>query len=95
MMRSEDGTTWREQSLEGSENAVQDILNHSFEGERVLRVVTTTLPQYLAVVSRLRQEVHAVGPEGGVVASSAVPDVQAVFPPNALTKKIKVGLQVI
>lgn len=37
---------------------------------------------------------HAIGPEGGTVSSSAVPLVQAVFPPNALTKKIRVGLQV-
>lgn len=61
---------------------------------RVTRVVTTELPQYLAVVSRLRQEVHVIGPEGGVVSSSAVPQVQAIFPSNALTKKIRVGLQV-
>lgn len=56
--------------------------------------MTTELPQYLAVVSRLRQEVHVIGPEGGVVSSTAVPQVQAIFPPNALTKKIRVGLQV-
>jgi ankyrin len=44
-------------------------------------------------VSRIRQEVHAIGPDGGTVSSSAVPLVQAVFPPSALTKKIRVGLQ--
>ena len=31
---------------------------------------------------------------GGVVNSNVVPQVQAVFPQGALTKKIKVGLQV-
>lgn len=45
-------------------------------------------------MSRIRQEVHAIGPEGGMVSSSVVPQVQAVFPQGALTKKIKVGLQV-
>lgn len=45
-------------------------------------------------MSRVRQEVHAIGPDGGTVSSSAVPLVQAVFPSNALTKKIRVGLQV-
>jgi ankyrin len=60
----------------------------------VTRIVTSELPQYLSVVSRLRQEVHVIGPEGGVVSSTAVPQVQAIFPPNALTKKIRVGLQV-
>lgn len=44
-------------------------------------------------MSRIRQEVHAIGPDGGTVSSVAVPLVQAVFPPNALTKKIRVGLQ--
>lgn len=32
--------------------------------------------------------------QGGMVSSSVVPQVQAVFPQGALTKKIKVGLQV-
>ncbi|CAB0018721.1 unnamed protein product [Nesidiocoris tenuis] len=102
VMRSDNGVAWKEHSLEDSQNAVQHVLNSSFEGgddldeahaNRVTRVVTTELPQYLAVVSRLRQEVHVIGPEGGVVSSSAVPLVQAIFPPNALTKKIRVGLQ--
>ncbi len=56
--------------------------------------MTTDFPQYFALVSRIRQEVHAVGPEGGMVSSTVVPQVQAVFPQGALTKRIKVGLQV-
>lgn len=61
---------------------------------RITRIVTHDFPQYFAVVSRIRQEVHAIGPEGGMVSSTVVPQVQAVFPEGALTKKIKVGLQV-
>lgn len=61
---------------------------------RITRIVTHDFPQYFAVVSRIRQEVHAIGPEGGMVSSTVVPQVQAVFPQGALTKKIKVGLQV-
>lgn len=61
---------------------------------RMCRFVTYDFPQYFAVVSRIRQEVHAIGPEGGMVSSTVVPQVQAVFPQGALTKKIKVGLQV-
>merc|ERR1719460_1713836 len=60
---------------------------------RITRILTTDFPQYFAIVSRIRQEVHAIGPEGGVVNSTVVPQVQAVFPQGALTKKIKVGLQ--
>ncbi|XP_078037593.1 uncharacterized protein LOC144470402 isoform X2 [Augochlora pura] len=104
ILRSDNGETWREHTLEASEEAVQDVLNESFEGEelsqledlqtsRIVRILTADFPHYFAVVSRIRQEVHAVGPEGGTVSSSAVPQVQAVFPPAALTKKIRVGLQ--
>lgn len=64
------------------------------EPGRITSIVTNDFPHYFAVVSRIRQEVHAIGPEGGMVSSSVVPQVQAVFPPGALTKKIKVGLQV-
>ena len=129
ILRSDNGETWREHTLEASEEAVQDVLNESFEGEgtiiffssytrrkimnvtnnvfielsqledlqtsRIVRILTADFPHYFAVVSRIRQEVHAVGPEGGTVSSSAVPQVQAVFPPAALTKKIRVGLQVL
>ncbi len=56
--------------------------------------MTTDFPQYFAVITRIRQEVHAIGPEGGMVSSTVVPQVQAIFPEGALTKKIKVGLQV-
>jgi len=104
VLRCDNGTNWREHTLDASEEAVQDVLNESFEGEelrqledlqtnRITRIVTVEFPQYLAVVSRIRQELHAIGPEGGVVSSTAVPQVQALFPPNALTKKIRVGLQ--
>lgn len=41
-----------------------------------------------------KNKVHPIGPDGGMVSSSVVPQVQAVFPQGALTKKIKVGLQV-
>lgn len=63
-------------------------------GNRLTRIVTTEFPHYFAIVSRVKQEVHAIGPEGGMVSSTVVPQVQAVFPQGALTKRIKVGLQV-
>ncbi|EEB19392.1 ankyrin 2,3/unc44, putative [Pediculus humanus corporis] len=102
--RSDNGETWKEHTLEASHEAVQDVLNESFEGEelgqiedlqtnRITRILTEDFPQYFAIITRLRQEVHPIGPEGGTVSSSVVPQVQAVFPPNALTKKIRVGLQ--
>ncbi|CAM1293249.1 Uncharacterised protein g682 [Pycnogonum litorale] len=104
ILRSDNGETWREHTLEASEEAIQEVLNESFEGDeltaledlntsRITRILTTDFPQYFAVVTRVRQEVHAIGPEGGMVSSTVVPQVQAVFQEGALTKKIKVGLQ--
>ncbi|XP_063863240.1 ankyrin-2-like isoform X44 [Scylla paramamosain] len=104
ILRSDNGETWREHTLEATEEAVQEVLNESFDGEelkqledlntnRITRILTTDFPQYFAIVTRIRQEVHAIGPEGGMVSSTVVPQVQAVFPQGALTKKIKVGLQ--
>lgn len=62
---------------------------------RITRIITTDFPQYFAIITRIKQEVHVIGVEGGILTSSVANDVQAVFPPGALTKKIKVGLQVI
>ncbi|KOB78843.1 Ankyrin 2, isoform AA, partial [Operophtera brumata] len=98
---------WREHNADATDDVVQDILHETLEIEetnqeeekgtwdnpRVTRILTHDFPQYFAVISRIRQEVHAIGPEGGMVSSSVVPQVQAVFPQGALTKKIKVGLQ--
>lgn len=64
------------------------------ERKRICRIITKDFPQYFAVVSRIRQETNQMGPEGGTLCSRSVPLVQASFPEGALTKKIKVGLQV-
>ncbi|KFB46826.1 AGAP002272-PC-like protein [Anopheles sinensis] len=104
ILRSDNGETWREHNIDMSDEIIHDVLNDCFEpedlaqldelgGGRICRFVTYDFPQYFAVISRIRQEVHAIGPEGGMVSSTVVPQVQAVFPQGALTKKIKVGLQ--
>lgn len=36
ILRSDNGETWREHTLEASEEAVQDVLNESFEGEGMI-----------------------------------------------------------
>lgn len=63
-------------------------------GKRVTRILTDDFPRYFAIVTKIREETNYVGEEGGVISSTVVPQVQAVFPEGALTKKIKVGLQV-
>ena len=78
ILRSDNGETWKEHTLEATEDAVQDVLQESFDGDelnqledlntnRITRILTTDFPQYFAIVSRIRQEVHAIGPEGRVV----------------------------
>lgn len=59
-----------------------------------MRILTNDFPQYFALLSRVRQDIGLVGPDGGVLSSTVVPQVQAVFPDNALMKRIRVGLQV-
>ena len=62
--------------------------------KRICRIITRDFPQYFAVVSRIKQDSNLIGPEGGILSSTVVPQVQAVFPEGALTKRIRVGLQV-
>ena len=59
------------------------------------RITTRQLPQYFAVISRPRQEMFQVGPEGGQVISAVCPSLQCNFPRKALTKQISVGLSVM
>jgi len=46
------------------------------------------------LITKVKEEKRHVGIEGGIISSTIVPQVQAVFPEGALTKKIRVGLQV-
>uniref|UniRef100_A0A0N5ATI0 Ankyrin-2 n=1 Tax=Syphacia muris TaxID=451379 RepID=A0A0N5ATI0_9BILA len=104
ILRSDDGQHWKEHQLQATEDAVQEVLNESFNAEelsqlddlhttRITRILTDDFPMYFAVVTRIRQEVHCVGPEGGVIFSTVVPKVQAIFPDGSLTKTIKVSVQ--
>ncbi|CAL8328992.1 unnamed protein product [Lota lota] len=102
ILRSETGENWREHHCDYTEEELNQILNgmdeeldspEELEKKRICRIITRDFPQYFAVVSRIKQDSHLIGPEGGVLSSTLVPQVQAVFPEGALTKKIRVGLQ--
>lgn len=102
VLRSDDAETWKEHSLEATDQAVRNALGSTFDSletseqlreKRILRILLTDFPQYLAVVSRLRQEIALIGSDGGVLSSTVVTQVQAVFPEGALKKRIRVGLQ--
>ncbi|XP_051557909.1 ankyrin-2-like isoform X2 [Myxocyprinus asiaticus] len=102
ILRSETGESWREHHCDHTEEELNQILNgmdeeldppEELEKKRICRIITRDFPQYFAVVSRIKQDSHLIGPEGGVLSSKLVPQVQAVFPEGALTKRIRVGLQ--
>lgn len=58
------------------------------------RIVTNDFPVYFALVTRIRQETKLIGMEGGLISSTVVPQVQAMFPEGAIQKSIRVGVQV-
>ncbi|XP_053514078.1 ankyrin-2 isoform X2 [Artibeus jamaicensis] len=102
VLRSENGDGWKEHCCEHTEDELNEVLNgmdevldsaEDLDRKRICRIVTRDFPQYFAVVSRVKQDSHLIGPEGGVLSSTVVPQVQAVFPEGALTKRIRVGLQ--
>ncbi|XP_042616842.1 ankyrin-2-like isoform X7 [Cyprinus carpio] len=102
ILRSETGESWKEHHCEYTEEELNQILNGMNEGldppeelerKRICRIITRDFPQYFAVVSRIKQDSNLIGPEGGILSSTVVPQVQAVFPEGALTKRIRVGLQ--
>ncbi|XP_037391179.1 ankyrin-2b isoform X14 [Pygocentrus nattereri] len=102
ILRSETGESWKEHHCEYTEEELNQILNgmdeeldtpEELERKRICRIITRDFPQYFAVVSRIKQDSNLIGPEGGILSSTVVPQVQAVFPEGALTKRIRVGLQ--
>ncbi|XP_047232535.1 ankyrin-3-like isoform X29 [Girardinichthys multiradiatus] len=102
LLRSENGESWKEHLYDCKTGDLNQLLNgmdeeldspEELERKRICRIITKDFPQYFAVVSRVRQETHQMGPEGGTLSSRSVPMVEASFPEGALTKKIKVGLQ--
>lgn len=64
------------------------------EKKRIRRIISTDFPLYFAVVSRIQQESDLIGPEGGRLTSKLVPHVEAIFPETAVTKRVRLGLQV-
>lgn len=102
ILRSDNGLTWSEHPMIATDESVRQALGKSFPDlesaeklyqRNVARILTDSFPCYFAIVTRIRQDVKTLGPKGGVIVSSVVPQVQAQFPEGALTKAIKIGLQ--
>ncbi|XP_071466282.1 ankyrin-1 isoform X4 [Marmota flaviventris] len=102
VLRSENGALWKEHKSRFGESYLQQILNgmdeelgslEELEKKRVCRIITTDFPLYFVIMTRLCQDYDTIGPEGGSLKSKLVPLVQATFPANAVTKKVKLALQ--
>lgn len=102
VLRSENGSVWKEHKNRYGESYLDQILNgmdeelgslEELEKKRVCRIITTDFPLYFVIMSRLCQDYDTIGPEGGSLKSKLVPLVQATFPENAVTKRVKLALQ--
>ncbi|XP_064441580.1 ankyrin-1 isoform X12 [Mirounga angustirostris] len=104
VLRSENGSVWKEHRSRHGESYLDldQILNgmdeelgslEELEKKRVCRIITTDFPLYFVIMSRLCQDYDTIGPEGGFLKSKLVPLVQATFPENAVTKRVKLALQ--
>lgn len=103
VLRSENGSVWKEHRNRYGDDVLETILNGMDEDlesqeelgkKRIRRIISTDFPLYFAVVSRVQQESDLIGPEGGQLTSKLVPMVQATFPETAVTKRVRLGLQV-
>ncbi|XP_032371724.1 ankyrin-1a isoform X1 [Etheostoma spectabile] len=102
VLRSENGSIWKEHRNRYGDEVLETILNGMDEElesqeelgkKRIRRIISTDFPLYFAVVSRVQQESDLIGPEGGSLTSNLVPLVQATFPETAVTKRVRLGLQ--
>ncbi|KAH0623102.1 hypothetical protein JD844_031064 [Phrynosoma platyrhinos] len=96
ILRSENGSVWKEHRSRYGEDRLDQVLNgmdeeleslEELEKKRICRIITTDFPLYFVVMSRVCQDCDLIGPEGGCLQSTLVPMVQATFPETAVTKK--------
>ncbi|KAF1611952.1 UNVERIFIED_CONTAM: Ankyrin-1, partial [Eudyptes robustus] len=102
VLRSENGSVWKEHRNRYEESYMDQLLNgmdeeleslEELEKRRVCRIITTDFPLYFVVMSRICQDCDLIGPEGGCLKSTLVPMVQATFPDTAVTKRVRLALQ--
>ncbi|XP_075263833.1 uncharacterized protein LOC142355590 isoform X3 [Convolutriloba macropyga] len=63
--------------------------------QRLERVILTEIPQYIALVSRLKKDKADITPLGGILSSSVEARVQLSFPEKAVKKEVKISLHVL
>ncbi|XP_077645394.1 ankyrin-1 isoform X5 [Lonchura striata] len=102
VLRSENGSVWKEHRNRYEESYMDQLLSgmdeelesqEELDKKRVCRIITTDFPLYFVVMSRICQDCDMIGPEGGCLKSTLVPMVQATFPDAAVTKRVRLALQ--
>uniref|UniRef100_A0A452J687 Uncharacterized protein n=1 Tax=Gopherus agassizii TaxID=38772 RepID=A0A452J687_9SAUR len=102
VLRSENGSIWKEHHSRYNESYLDQVLNgmdeeleslEELEKKRICRIISTDFPLYFVVMSRICQDRDLIGPDGGCLKSTLVPMVQATFPETAVTKGVKLALQ--
>ncbi|XP_074918898.1 ankyrin-1 isoform X15 [Chelonoidis abingdonii] len=102
VLRSENGSVWKEHHSRYNESNLDQVLNgmdeeleslEELEKKRICRIICTDFPLYFVVMSRVCQDRDLIGPDGGCLKSTLVPMVQATFPETAVTKGVKLALQ--
>lgn len=61
---------------------------------RVARILANDFPMYFAIVTNVTRDAEVIGAPGGVVNSTVDRNVEAVVPPGAFKKNVKLSLQV-
>ena len=95
VLRLDTNGQWNEHLHETTENNFdhEDHENY-FEGATT-KIFTTDFPRCFLIASRIKQDNFWIGPDGGIAKSSVEPGVKVVFLPNAVSRLVRVGIQVL
>lgn len=101
ILRCDSGKKWSLHTNIKPDNSLNQFLSSSINNvsinkklEQKIQIITNSLPQYFALISRPRHQTFNLGPEGGLATSNLAPGLQCFFPAKALTKPVCIGISV-
>jgi len=99
--RSDFGKKWTVHNNCATDTCLNNFLSSSINNvnrnkhlEQRVEIITRSLPNYFALISRPRHVNISLGPQGGRATSQLAPGLQCYFPAKALTKPVTIGLSV-
>lgn len=98
VLRYDSNGHWSEHTYESSNTK---FLDESFDQENDViegpstKIFTESFPQCFLIASRIKLDHFWIGPEGRVAHSSVMPEVKACFEPNVVSRKVKIGMQIL